>query len=342
MKKYGQARPPDRSNTTWSYHHSFSNRPRACGRVRSLPAIATISAIVRRPSIASNRRFSSTPIETIRVVVEMASVQEHGRGTRGQPFLDAEREREANRHVAQPLLTGDWAVPQSDVRVGAVNESRMVGHRSAPQLHRRGPFARGQREQPIRVRTRRPRAALRQVRRLQVPAAEHESVAFDKIEQLGNRVTTARADSAERRPARAGRGDPVRGQARLLQGDETGAPRAPRQVRRCPAPRNRCRAFGNIPGAWRCLLYHIARTPSGASRRVTGIGIGEMMQHAGADDEIEAAIQRLDILDRQLPQLEVRQVLLALQLLGVVEARGADVDADDARVGPGGGYGCCV
>ena len=38
-------------------------------------------------------------------------------------------------------------------------------------------------------------------------------------------------------------------------------------------------------------------------------------------------------LDRQLPRLEVRQVVFALQLLGVIQAGRADVDAGDAGVG---------
>ena len=59
-----------------------------------------------------------------------------------------------------------------------------------------------------------------------------------------------------------------------------------------------------------------------------------MVQHARADDQIEAcAPSAAALLDRQLPRLEIRQVVLPLQLLRVIEAGRADVDADDAGVG---------
>ena len=59
-----------------------------------------------------------------------------------------------------------------------------------------------------------------------------------------------------------------------------------------------------------------------------------MMQHASAHDQIEAAFQLSGAFDWQRPYLEIRQVVLPLELLGVIEAGGADVNADNARLGP--------
>ena len=55
------------------------------------------------------------------------------------------------------------------------------------------------------------------------------------------------------------------------------------------------------------------------------------MQHASGDDQIEVLVQVARALDRQLPNFEVRQVVLLLQRFGVLETRRADIDSDDAR-----------
>ena len=56
----------DESKTTWSYQRSFSKRARARGNRRSPPAWSTISAMLRRPSMASNIRFSCASMTRIR------------------------------------------------------------------------------------------------------------------------------------------------------------------------------------------------------------------------------------------------------------------------------------
>src|SRR5262245_23038225 len=56
-----------------------------------------------------------------------------------------------------------------------------------------------------------------------------------------------------------------------------------------------------------------------------------MVQDAGGDDEIETPAQIADLFDRQLMKVEIRERVLALQIIGVREARGADVDARHAR-----------
>src|SRR4029453_2412685 len=59
-----------------------------------------------------------------------------------------------------------------------------------------------------------------------------------------------------------------------------------------------------------------------------------MVKHPRAYDEIEAPIHLADVLERQLPDLEIRQVVLTLEFLGVLDARRADIDSNYAGVGP--------
>src|SRR5262245_44461023 len=58
-----------------------------------------------------------------------------------------------------------------------------------------------------------------------------------------------------------------------------------------------------------------------------------MMKHARAHDEIEAPLQLSDVLEWQSSELEIRQVVLALEVLSVIDARRADIDANDGGVG---------
>ena len=81
-------------------------------------------------------------------------------------------------------------------------------------------------------------------------------------------------------------------------------------------------------------VHDAVRFQHGAKRPQSSIRIGEVMQHTRAHNQIESPIQIAGAFDRPLPDLEIREVVLLLQLLGVIDARRADVDADDARVGP--------
>src|SRR5262245_8616409 len=58
-----------------------------------------------------------------------------------------------------------------------------------------------------------------------------------------------------------------------------------------------------------------------------------MVKDARAHDEIEAPLQLADVLEWQSPELEIRQVVLALEVLSVIDARRADIDANDGGVG---------
>ena len=62
-------------------------------------------------------------------------------------------------------------------------------------------------------------------------------------------------------------------------------------------------------------LQHL---PQGAQPRVR---VGQVVQHAGADDLVEAAAQLAHPLDGQLMDLQIGQVVLALERLGVAHAR---------------------
>src|SRR5262245_56092800 len=55
------------------------------------------------------------------------------------------------------------------------------------------------------------------------------------------------------------------------------------------------------------------------------------MKHTGTDDVIELATQIAGVLDWYLSHVEVRQVVLLFQPLGVIETRRADVDRNHAR-----------
>src|SRR5262245_38272686 len=59
-----------------------------------------------------------------------------------------------------------------------------------------------------------------------------------------------------------------------------------------------------------------------------------MVQHASADDQVESTAHEGAAFARQLLRLEIAQIVSALHARRVVEARRADVDADDASAGP--------
>ena len=58
-----------------------------------------------------------------------------------------------------------------------------------------------------------------------------------------------------------------------------------------------------------------------------------MVQHTRAHDQIESPMQFTGAFERQLPDVEIREVVTSFQRLGVIDARRADVDTDDARLG---------
>src|ERR1700752_1181444 len=66
----------------------------------------------------------------------------------------------------------------------------------------------------------------------------------------------------------------------------------------------------------------------GPQRTQTRVGIGEVMQYASADNQIEAMVQFCCALDRQLPRFKIRDVVFLFQSFGVLETRRTDVDTD--------------
>ncbi len=58
-----------------------------------------------------------------------------------------------------------------------------------------------------------------------------------------------------------------------------------------------------------------------------------MVEHAGADDLIECSVQLLDLMDRELIDIEVLQAIFALQLARVTQAGFAYINCRDSRTG---------
>ena len=71
-----------------------------------------------------------------------------------------------------------------------------------------------------------------------------------------------------------------------------------------------------------------------APGRRTRVGVGQMVQHAGADDVLEALTEFGGTLHGELAHLEVGERVLLLQPLREREALGADIDPDDLGAGP--------
>ena len=66
--------------------------------------------------------------------------------------------------------------------------------------------------------------------------------------------------------------------------------------------------------------------------------VGQVVQHARADDLVESAAQLAGPLDRQLVDLQIGKAVFAFERLGVADARRADVDADHVAM-PGSAQG---
>src|SRR5262249_33948865 len=64
------------------------------------------------------------------------------------------------------------------------------------------------------------------------------------------------------------------------------------------------------------------------------IGVGKMMEHPGADDGIEAALQLVYPIDGELMDLESAQVVLSLEFLSTASARRAEIDSGTPSLRP--------
>ena len=65
----------------------------------------------------------------------------------------------------------------------------------------------------------------------------------------------------------------------------------------------------------------------------TGVRVGQVVEHSGGHDLVERAPQLPDTLDRELMELEVAEVVLALEIARMPQARLADVDRGDSGLG---------
>src|SRR5260370_39517652 len=61
------------------------------------------------------------------------------------------------------------------------------------------------------------------------------------------------------------------------------------------------------------------------------VRVRDVMEHTGADDQVEGARQFADILDREMMEFEVIQIRFALKIKRVTQARFAYGDRGDAR-----------
>src|SRR5260370_13026894 len=62
------------------------------------------------------------------------------------------------------------------------------------------------------------------------------------------------------------------------------------------------------------------------------VRVRHVMESAGADEQVEGARQFADILDREMMEFEVIQIVFALKIKRVTQARFAYVDRGDPRV----------
>ena len=74
-----------------------------------------------------------------------------------------------------------------------------------------------------------------------------------------------------------------------------------------------------------------------AQRAQPGVGIGQVVQHAGADDVVETLAEFAGAFDGELSNLEIVELVFALELQLVRDAVFADVDSDDACPRPADG-----
>ena len=63
-----------------------------------------------------------------------------------------------------------------------------------------------------------------------------------------------------------------------------------------------------------------------AQRSKTSVGVGEMVEHPGANDLVEGLPELADALDRQLVQIEVPQAMLLLKAARMAQTGWADID----------------
>ena len=151
------------------------------------------------------------------------------------------------------------------------------------------------------------------------------------------------AGAAARRPGRLRRGSRVRCAAAAavdgLAAAHAGWPRVRDLRRRCADAEPAAVVLQQVhPGAAVGRVDHQVHGTVGRQHLVQRpqalVGVGQVMQDPGADDVLEAAPQFGRSLERQLPKLEVLDAVLALKLHRLLDAGGADIDADHLRPWP--------
>src|SRR5262245_54989071 len=81
-------------------------------------------------------------------------------------------------------------------------------------------------------------------------------------------------------------------------------------------------------------VHRPARFEHAAQSSESSIGVGKMLEYPGADDLIEAPLQLVDPIDRELMDLEGAQVVLSLEFLSMAYARRTEIDAGNPNPRP--------
>jgi hypothetical protein len=80
----------------------------------------------------------------------------------------------------------------------------------------------------------------------------------------------------------------------------------------------------------------------GAEGAEPGVRVAEMMEDSSRDDLIEGGVQFVDAIDGELVDLEVGEVVFALEIFGVADAGCTEVDGGDVCGGPSEGVLCSL
>src|SRR5271156_2165945 len=108
-------------------------------------------------------------------------------------------------------------------------------------------------------------------------------------------------------------------------------PKTSQLILRCPDAEKAAVLLNHIDSgpAVACIdheLHPAVGRKDGPQRSKADIRVSQVMQHSCANHEVERATNFLDPLDRELMEFEILQIVLALKIARVAQARLADVD----------------
>src|SRR5271163_4279447 len=272
----------------------------------------------------------------------MRLVDQYGYATRRQTFPDAYRPGQLDRNIIAPTGPGEGDRLALVGAIVSVRDEIVRDHGSAKKLGDGVLRVRTQRGEPRGVRTLRQGAALGQIRRLLDPATKRHAAPIEPRihfrdgigailgmkERIRHRFGSPEIVSAPQH---------VRDRMVLWQRVERGGETS--EIRRrwvdLEQPAVLLHHIDSGP-AIACVDHHAhraVRSEDIAERAKTFVRVGQVMQHAGANHQIERSTKFGDALDRELMQFEIFKIVLALKIPGVAQARVADVDRRNSRIG---------